>query len=215
MKSKEKVLVWCEIYALLNRPIKFVKPIQLHIIRHAETTFNAQKLITGSLNPPLSEKGIAQAKALGLNLEESYDVAFCSQLDRAIKTLEIAQIEGQIQIPNLIYDSRLNERGLGSLEGQPRQFIPAFSTGDLSYAPPQGESYEEVIRRILSFLLDLHKQEGSTVLICGHAGVLRILVGIIQDLDTSKDVLALSFANAEVLKVTWSQLKIPNFLKNQ
>lgn len=213
----EKVLEWNKIISKLKQSVNFVRSVQIHIIRHAETTCNAKNLVTGSLDPDLTSMGVEQAQKLGFKLDNYYDIAFCSKLKRTIKTLELAKKTGEVQIRDIFYDSRLNERSLGCLEGQKRKFIPEFSSGDLSYAPPQGESYNEVAKRIFSFLLDLRdfvvEKETSKILICGHAGVMRILVGIIQNFDNSVDVLKLSFSNAEVLKLSWSKLERPPFLK--
>ena len=77
----------------------------------------------------------------------------------------------------------------------------------------------EVARRIMSFLLDLADRVGedevSKVLICSHMGSMRILVGIIEEQDNPATVLRFSFPNAEVYRLTWSQLRIPGFLRGR
>lgn len=214
---KEKTLEWDEIIFKLQQSMDFVRTVKIHIIRHAETTLNAERLITGSLNPELSSQGEIQATNLGSKLDPYYDIAFCSKLKRTINTLDLATKTDQVKIRDIFCDSRLNERALGCLEGQKRKFIPEFFSGDLSYAPPEGESYDQVAKRIFSFLLDLSdfiiEKETSKILICGHAGIMRILVGIIQQFDDSAQVLKLSFSNTEVLTLSWCKLEIPPFLK--
>jgi broad specificity phosphatase PhoE len=138
-------------------------------------------------------------------------------MERSQKTLEIALKEGKVNLENLLVDKRLNERSLGVLEGQRSRWIPEYEAGDLNYAPPEGESYLEVAQRTLSFLLDLAEfvsdNDINKVLICGHMGPLRIMVGIIEEQENPVSVLGLSFRNAEVYKLAWNRLTIPKFIQ--
>lgn len=213
-----KVLEWEEIRDRLQSPLVFPRPIQLHLIRHAQTETNAEKLITGSRDVQLTSNGEAQALALGEQLSDAYDMAVCSTLQRSKKTLELALVSGKIRVDKRYKDARLNERSLGILEGQKFHLIPEYESGDLNYAPQQGESYNQVARRILSFLLELGNwvvdKDLTKVLLCGHMGPMRIMVGIVEEKDDPKTVLGFSFANAEVFALTWKGLKIPGFLQN-
>jgi broad specificity phosphatase PhoE len=213
-----EILSWAEIQEQLQKPIVFPKPIDLHLIRHAETETNADKLITGSQDVKLTSKGEEQAISLGEKLEKYYDIAFASELQRSQKTLEIALHEGRVSVDNLLADKRLNERSLGVLEGQRSRWIPEYDAGDLHYAPEEGESYSKVAQRTLSFLLDVADfvvdKDINKILICGHMGSLRILVGIIEEQENPVTVLGLSFLNAEVYKLAWNRLRIPKFLQD-
>ncbi len=216
-----KVLSWAEIQEQLRDTIWLNRNVELEMIRHAESEINAEKKITGSQDVELTIKGQEQAIKLGKELDDYYDIAFCSGLQRSQKTLKLALENGRngkIKVEKLFQDKRLNERSLGVLEGQKFQWIPAYAAGDLNYAPENGESYGEVARRILSFLLELanyiEAEDISKVLICGHMGPMRIMVGILEEQEDSANVLGFSFPNAEVLKLTWNRLVIPGFLKN-
>lgn len=209
---------WQEIRHKLLHPITFSNIIELHLIRHAETEINAAGRITGTQDSPLTLNGKKQAINLGKKLDKHYDIAFCSELQRSQNTLKIALENSNTSVGIISTDKRLNERSLGVLEGQKRHSIAAYAAGDLNYAPTGGEPYNQVALRILSFLLELSNyvldKEVNKVLICGHMGVMRILVGIIEDQDNPVSVLGLSFSNAEVFRVTWNQLTIPAFLKD-
>jgi len=214
------ILSWSEIDRQLQDPILLYKTVEIHLIRHAESELNAEKRITGSQDVKLTIKGEMQAINLGAKLDEYYNIAFCSSLQRSQKTLELALENGRtgrINVENYFTDKRLNERSLGVLEGQKSQWIPAYAVGDLNYAPENGESYAEVARRIFSFLLELanfvRENESNKVLICGHMGTMRIMVGILEDQEDAVNVLGFSFPNAEVFKLKWRQLRIPGFVK--
>ena len=65
---------------------------KLIIIRHGQSTWNAENRFTGWVNVDLSEKGVLEAEKSGKLLKElglEYDICFTSYLKRAIKTLEI------------------------------------------------------------------------------------------------------------------------------
>jgi probable phosphoglycerate mutase len=199
------------------REIRFPKPVELHLIRHAETIENSLGLVTGSIDAKLTEQGKQQAKQLGKKLDKKYDLAICSGMQRTQDTLKLALDSGNICVNALYYDERINERSLGILEGKERRPISAFAMGNLDYAPPEGEPYSKVALRVLDFLNDLAnlvlETQPNKVLICGHTGVMRILVGIINNYDDPAEVLNLSFGNARILKNQWQSLSMPNFLE--
>ena len=92
----------------------------LVLLRHGQSQWNLENRFTGWVDVPLSEAGIAEARAAGRLLAEEniqLDVAFTSVLKRAIKTLWIALEElDQMWIP--VHRSwRVNERMYGALQG--------------------------------------------------------------------------------------------------
>jgi 2,3-bisphosphoglycerate-dependent phosphoglycerate mutase len=93
---------------------------KLVLLRHGESQWNSENRYTGWVDVPLSERGLAEAKAGGGLLRSEgfeFDVAFTSVLKRAIKTLWITLEElDQMWIP--VHRSwRLNERMYGALQG--------------------------------------------------------------------------------------------------
>jgi 2,3-bisphosphoglycerate-dependent phosphoglycerate mutase len=90
------------------------------MVRHGESTWNAENRFTGWTDVPLSEKGHAEArKAAEILQQEGYtfDVAYTSTLKRAIRTLWYV-LEGLDLMWIPIHNSwRLNERHYGALQG--------------------------------------------------------------------------------------------------
>ena len=208
-KSNELVL---SSFLRLNNKTSF------HIIRHGETEYNAQGLVTGKKNARLTKAGEYQAKRAGQKLNKKYDIAICSTLDRSFRTLLITLVENNIDV-NLIYkDRRLNERGLGVLESRPWRYLKEYSEGDLKYAPVKGENYIEVLTRVLYFVSDLIKfvqiYDCSSVLISSHMGPMRILRGLFEKEESSSAVLNSSFKNTEVKKYTCDKIYFPKFALN-
>ncbi|GAA4620983.1 phosphoglyceromutase [Saccharopolyspora hordei] len=93
----------------------------LVLLRHGESTWNAENLFTGWVDVPLSPKGEGEAKRGGELLREAGvlpDVLHTSLLRRAISTANIAlDVADRHWIP-VRRDWRLNERHYGALQGK-------------------------------------------------------------------------------------------------
>lgn len=214
--NDERLLRWDKLRAILSRPLDLAGPVEVHLMRHGETETNARSLVTGAQDVALTSAGLEQARVAGLHLDTCYDVAFHSGLSRSRLTLLNAVEAGGVSIGAVYPDRRLNERSLGVLELHPSLPIEGFAKGDLYYAPPGGDSYIEVARRLLNFLIDLGQLNRVAgfrkVLICGHMGPMRLLVGIFEGCTDPAAVLARSFKNTEILKIEWRLLSMPSFL---
>lgn len=213
-----RVLGWAELREVLSRPLPLANPVQLHLMRHGETLTNAQALVTGSQDVPLTAVGEEQARWIGLQLNPHYGLALHSTLSRSWRTLFLALEAGRSRVDRIRCDPRLNERSLGVLELQPWRPVDEYAHGDLCYAPEGGDSYAEVARRCLSLLVDLVDEVATTpletVLVSGHMGPMRILLGILEERSDPVQVLARSFRNTEVVQLQWNRLVWPGFLRN-
>lgn len=93
----------------------------LVLLRHGQSTWNATPTFTGWCDAPLTERGVAEAKASGELLREreydNFDVAFTSTLERAIVTCELA-LENARSVDTPVRKAwQLNERHYGALQG--------------------------------------------------------------------------------------------------
>jgi 2,3-bisphosphoglycerate-dependent phosphoglycerate mutase len=95
-------------------------PGKLVLVRHGQSIWNVENLFTGWHDVDLSEQGRREAADAGHQiLEENLvlDVAFCSVLKRAIRTLWIMlDVMDRMWTPTE-YTWRLNERHYGALQG--------------------------------------------------------------------------------------------------
>jgi 2,3-bisphosphoglycerate-dependent phosphoglycerate mutase len=93
----------------------------LVLLRHGESTWNAEGLFTGWVDVGLSAKGAAEAVAGGTLLRESGlrpDVVHTSVLTRAIQTAHLSlEAAGLLWLP-VTRSWRLNERHYGALQGK-------------------------------------------------------------------------------------------------
>jgi len=96
--------------------------LDLVLLRHGQSTWNAKNLFTGWVDVDLTEKGEAEARDGGrlLGEEPGLDlrILHTSVLTRAIRTAELALAEaGRSWLP-VFRDWRLNERHYGDLQGK-------------------------------------------------------------------------------------------------
>lgn len=214
----EGILDWSDLRSILSHGISLPRPVEIHLMRHGETVTNAHGLVTGSLDVSLTAAGAEQAKQIGFKLDPHYDLALHSTLLRSIKTLSFALDSGHVKVDAIQPDFRLNERSLGALELRRSMPVDQYALGDLNYAPVGGESYAEVARRCLSLLLDLlelvWEKNIAKILVSGHMGPMRILIGILEEQSDPIRVLARSFENTEVIRVSWNRLVMPGFLRD-
>jgi 2,3-bisphosphoglycerate-dependent phosphoglycerate mutase len=93
----------------------------LILLRHGESTWNAENLFTGWTDVPLSEKGLGEARRGGEQLRDAGllpDVVHTSLLRRAISTADISlDVADRHWIP-VRRNWRLNERHYGALQGK-------------------------------------------------------------------------------------------------
>lgn len=162
--------------------------MQLYLVRHGETDWNAQGLVAGQADIPLNERGIIQAettrdKILAQNLK--FDAVYSSPLQRVRQTAEIIT-GGQYDI---IFDDRLKERDAGEFSGHPSQELFDNSINYLDLDLNSGEHGVEPIRNFdarvhdfFHFLQQKHANE-DLILIITSSGFIRRLVSIIDSVD--------------------------------
>jgi broad specificity phosphatase PhoE len=151
-------------------------------IRHAESTMNADGLWQGQANPPLSEDGREQARALAERLAgESLSMLVASDLRRARETAEIA---GRLLGIATRLEPGLRELDVGDWTGLPREEIARrwpedfarFRAGDLDVRAGGGETRRELRARVVAALRSLQDScRGERIAVVTHLGVIRTL----------------------------------------
>lgn len=145
------------------------------IVRHAESGADQGESASG---PGLTERGIAQARALGEQLRGARiaDV-FTSTMPRAQQTGE--HIAAQLgttpaELPGVQEYATSTEAPPGSQE-EAAGTIEAWWRGDLSARLPQGESGLELVGRFAAAIEDCaDTYRGETVLVVSHGGVMAL-----------------------------------------
>ena len=167
------------------------------LIRHGQSEWNKLNLFTGFKNIELSEQGIEEANKAGQNfknLDIKFNIVFTSELKRAQETAKIIlQNLDQWDFLNnegkIISNINLNERDYGDLTGlNKKETAEKFGEEQVhkwrrgySDQPPNGESLEDVVRRVTKYFEEvikpaIQRDENDNILIAAHGNSLRALL---------------------------------------
>lgn len=160
--------------------------MEIYIVRHGETIWNKKRLLQGSTDIELSEKGIELAKVTSDKISDLYfDKIYSSPLIRAYKTAEIMKGDRNIEI---IKDERLRELNFGANEGhnslelqadESNPFHYFFSQPEL-YTPAEGgETLEQICERAKEFLeevIEPQAKELERIMIVAHGAMNKALM---------------------------------------
>ena len=177
--------------------------MNLILIRHGQSEWNALNQFTGWRDPDLTAKGIEEAHNAGMiinNLKINFDLVFTSALIRAQNTAEIILKEIN-QSLSTIKNQALNERNYGDLAGlnkddaRKRWGDEQVHIWRRSYdiPPPGGESLKDTGERVLPFFMkEILPQvcKGKNVLVAAHGNSLRSLIKFLDNI-SDEDIVKL------------------------
>ena len=204
----------------MERNLKKEPQMKLLLTRHGETDWNLQRRIQGSTDKDLNETGRRQAMQLAESLllsEDRPDIVYTSGLKRALKTAEIAA--KRLQIPCLIHPG-LEEIGFGLWEGltweQVEDKYPELYQiwhTDRRYGhPPEGESYQDLLNRVVPALQDIIQKEGGSsadrrILIVTHSAVIMSLLSHLNRTPFHEMVKRYRTQNAQIIELDAKRLE--------
>lgn len=162
--------------------------MKLYLTRHGETDWNLQNRIQGQTDTLLNENGRGQAKELANRLKAGYGIRtiYTSRQKRAQETAEVI---GQTIHVTPIVKEGLEEISLGKWEGytwhQVREQFPeeyqAWYENRRYQVPPEGESYQQLLDRLLPALSDIFEENVENVLVVAHSAVIMTLMSDIYN----------------------------------
>jgi probable phosphoglycerate mutase len=146
------------------------------LVRHGQSTWNAERRWQGRADPPLSDLGRRQAHAaVPAVAAEGVQLVWCSPLRRARETAEIIGAELSVEV---VVHPGLVERDAGEWTGLTRAEIEARWPGHLERGlrPSGYEPDEEVVRRAEGALRAVAEEvDGATGLVVTHGGLIRAI----------------------------------------
>jgi broad specificity phosphatase PhoE len=156
---------------------------RLLLVRHGQSTHNAQARLQGQADPPLSDAGRAEAELLRPALPAfEDDRVVTSDLQRAAQTAALLGYPGARREP------RLREIDVGAWEGRSLSDFPpgpetAWRGGPLK--APDGESWAELQSRVGQALDELIASGGTWLVVC-HGGVVRAALSHVTGADPQR-----------------------------
>jgi broad specificity phosphatase PhoE len=162
-------------------------------VRHGQTSYNAENRLQGQRDVPLDGKGREQAGAVGRFMRDylgedmmrlEADGAFwASPLARTRQTMELARRAMGLPPQTYRVDARLKELTFGEWEGLTWDEVKAIhplaiktrQADKWDFAPPNGESYADLVARARSWL----DERDGELFVVAHGGVARVLLTIL------------------------------------
>ncbi len=154
-------------------------PTIMYAVRHGETEWNRAGKMQGWHDSPLTDLGLAQARAVAEGMAGRHvELIYSSDLKRAVDTANIIADRLKVKV-NI--DSRLRERNMGEMEGLTHEMygeiapdrLKKYLTFDPAWPIPDGESLIQRSERCVSAANDIcANHPGQTILIVAHGGVL-------------------------------------------
>ena len=163
----------------------------LYLLRHGETAWNTERRLQGTKNSDLTERGRAQALAVGRALtaelarEPGPTLFYRSPLGRVRETAAIVGAQLGIGLAEWREDARLAELSYGAWEGSSWKEIEAVRPNALAdwkadphgFCPPGGETHFDLRRRSAAFLADV-AASGLRAVVVGHGVSGAVLRGL-------------------------------------
>jgi broad specificity phosphatase PhoE len=174
---------------------------RLLLVRHGESTYNAEGRLQGQADPPLTPRGRAEAEALAQVLDGIAPARVISS--DLIRARETAALLGHPDAPT---DARLREIDVGEWQGRALSELPpgpepSWRGGPL--VPPGGEAWPEMVVRV-GVVVDELLAAGGPWLVIAHGGVVRAAITHLTGADAQQ---LAGPANASVTVLEGRQLR--------
>ena len=157
--------------------------MQLHLVRHGQTAWNAERRIQGQLDTELDERGRDQARALRPTLAAAgIGAIYCSS---SLRTRETAALALTAPHPDIVFRDELREIRLGVWQGrlwaeverEHPAMVAALRESDESFDVEDAESYAELQRRGVDAVERIVAEGASgTVLVVSHGALIKAVL---------------------------------------
>ncbi|MBM7608835.1 putative phosphoglycerate mutase [Lysinibacillus composti] len=163
--------------------------IEIFLIRHGETEWNAEGRLQGWLDSNLTPTGRLHAEKLRDFLaQETFHAVYSSPSQRALQTANILTNQKM----NIIQDKRLQEIRLGNWQGRlieeilqndSKRYLHYTESPELYDPDPESERFEQVSKRMGEFLHNcVQKHDGERIVVVTHGVAIRALLVAIRQL---------------------------------
>ncbi len=186
--------------------------LKIYLARHGQNLDNANGILNGHRDEPLTEKGIEQARVVAGLIRAAglhFDYIFTSPLIRAHKTAEI--IAETIAGPKPIVMAELIERDFGSMSGIEQSRIEELCSPDIIKTdtvtyfldPPGAETFPDLLVRARRLLANLKSEySDGSILLVTHGDFGKMVYAAYYDLDWQDILTMFHFGNSEVLELS-------------
>lgn len=190
--------------ALPAAPTRPLGPVVLHLVRHGESTWNAEGRLQGQIaDVPLTRRGRGQARRAAVHLAgRGVDAVFTSDLLRAVQSAhEVGVATGQVPVP----EPALREQALGDLQGRlTRELVAQPPPAGVHVSEVRwggGESIADVHARLVAYFARLRVDPpGRRVALVSHGDTIRVALAVLRGA-SARDVDWVEVPNGSVTTV--------------
>lgn len=191
--------------------------MKLIFVRHGQTDWNVQGKIQGSYDSELNSTGINQAMKLSeklLSLNYKFSKIYSSPQKRALKTAEILSKSSNV---DYVLMKDLQEMNMGKWEGlswkeveekYPTEYKKWYLNRRYTKTP-DGESYEDMLERVLKSIDKIINENTHDVVIVSHSAVIMCLQCYVTNTPFN-EMLKFKTKNANITEIDSSLFNIRN-----
>lgn len=188
--------------------------MKLYLVRHGETDWNIENKIQGQTDIALNDKGRQQAEEFAAKIaDKNYQIEriYTSSKIRARETACI--IGSALGIEPRVLPG-IEEICLGKWEGYTWKQVRELFEKDYQVwhnnrryqSPPSGESYQQLLDRLLPALDGIVKKDEGNVLVVTHSAVIMTLLSYIYDTPFEDMARNYKTGNAGIVEIDAGQL---------
>ena len=160
----------------------------MYFIRHGESQANAEGVIAGWHDSPLTKKGIQQAYEEAATIRSQglqFDMIITSTLSRAYDTAVIVAEEIGYSVESIVRLEDLREKYGGAYQGRSIESLHVASAEEVQGAGAESlDDFAVRVRRANQYIIE---NASGVILIVGHSGFYRMAAALAQGL-TPKDM---------------------------
>ncbi len=183
--------------------------LKIYIARHGQNVDNANGILNGHRDEPLTQKGVEQAEEVAgeiKNAKLSFDRIYTSPLSRAKQTAEI--ICDAIHGPKPVVEPLLIERDFGIMTGVEASRVeelcaPKILKAELItyFLEPEGaETFPDLLDRAHKYLAELKSMHNDgPILLVTHGDFGKMIYASYYNLDWKQVLQQFHFGNSELL----------------
>jgi broad specificity phosphatase PhoE len=186
--------------------------LKIYLARHGQNKDNAEGILNGHRDEPLTDKGIEQAHEVANKIKDTgihFDHVYSSPLKRAYHTAEIICNTLGMPKPEILPD--LIERDFGVLTGEKQSRIKELCSPDIVetdtityFLSPKGaETFPQLIQRAHKVLGEVRaKHTDGNILLVTHGDFGKMIYAAYYNLDWMNVLKMFHFGNSELLELS-------------
>lgn len=186
--------------------------VEIFVARHGQNEDNAQGILNGHRDLPLTELGRQHAHGLGQGILDNgltFDAVYSSPLSRALETAQITSAVASLPSPKILPD--LIERNFGVMTGEQASDIEKLCAPDIMkvegityfFDVEGAETFPQLIeraKRVIHEIKSRHK-DGRVLVVC-HGDIGKMIYAVATGTGWKEALTGFHFGNGDLIDVS-------------